>query len=112
MKKDRTELIMLGTGNATVTRCYNTCFILQTEKTVLLVDAGGGNGILNQLEKANVPIDRIHDMFVTHAHTDHILGAIWIIRIIAQRALKGQYSNISMSMDMTKFCSYWTRYAI
>lgn len=94
MKKDRTELIMLGTGNATVTRCYNTCFILQTEKTVLLVDAGGGNGILNQLEKANVPIDRIHDMFVTHAHTDHILGAIWIIRIIAQRALKGQYSNI------------------
>ena len=51
MNEIETELIMLGTGNATVTKCYNTCFILKTKETVLLVDAGGGNGILNQLEK-------------------------------------------------------------
>ena len=24
------ELIMLGTGNAMVTRCYNTCFVLSS----------------------------------------------------------------------------------
>lgn len=24
---------MLGTGNATVTQCYNTCFALQTDTT-------------------------------------------------------------------------------
>ena len=48
MNEIETELIMLGTGNATVTKCYNTCFILKTKETVLLVDAGGGNGILNQ----------------------------------------------------------------
>ena len=91
MNQIETELIMLGTGNATVTKCYNTCFILQTKETVLLVDGGGGNGILNQLEKVDVPIDSIHDMFVTHAHTDHILGAVWMIRIIAQRASNGHY---------------------
>lgn len=45
-----TELIVLGTGNATVTRCYNTCFALKQNNAVLLVDAGGGNGILSQLE--------------------------------------------------------------
>ena len=84
---------MLGTGNATVTKCYNTCFIPQTKETVLLVDGGGGNGILNQLEKVDVPIDSIHDMFVTHVHTDHILGAVWMIRIIAQRASNGHYSG-------------------
>lgn len=93
MNQIETELIMFGTGNATVTKCYNTCFILQTKETVLLVDAGGGNGILNQLEKVDVPIDSIHDMFVTHAHTDHILGAVWMIRIIAQRASNGHYSG-------------------
>lgn len=70
-----TQIIMLGTGNAGVTRCYNTCFAIRTAENVLLVDAGGGNGILVQLEKAGIAIERIHDMFVTHAHTDHILGA-------------------------------------
>lgn len=69
-----TELTMLGTGNATVTKCYNTCFTIKIGKNILLVDAGGGNGILRQLEKAGIAISEIHDMFVTHAHTDHILG--------------------------------------
>ena len=35
---------MLGTGNATVSQIYNTCFVLQTSSTLMLVDAGGGNG--------------------------------------------------------------------
>ena len=37
------KLIVLGTGNAGATRCYNTCFILLDGKEPLLVDAGGGN---------------------------------------------------------------------
>ena len=47
------------------------------------MDAGGGNGIFKQLEQAGVPFTGIREMFVTHAHTDHILGAIWVIRKIA-----------------------------
>ena len=40
---------MLGTGNALVTRCYNTCFTLHGEGgALLLVDAGGGNGMALQ----------------------------------------------------------------
>lgn len=88
-----TELTMLGTGNATVTKCYNTCFTIKTGKNILLVDAGGGNGILGQLEKAGIAISEIHDMFVTHAHTDHILGAVWMVRIVMQKMLSGQYTG-------------------
>ena len=84
---------MLGTGNAGVTRCYNTCFAIRTAENVLLVDAGGGNGILVQLEKAGIAIERIHDMFVTHAHTDHILGAVWVIRMVAQQMQSGKYAG-------------------
>ena len=73
----QTELVMLGTGNAAVTQCYNTCFALRHPNKTLLVDAGGGNGILIQLEKAGIPLTDIHAMFITHAHTDHILGAVW-----------------------------------
>lgn len=55
MENKKNELIMLGTGNAAVTRCYNTCFALRTSQGTLLVDAGGGNGILIQLEKQGLP---------------------------------------------------------
>lgn len=84
-------ITMLGTGNATVTQCYNTCFALQTDTTLLLVDGGGGNGVLRQLKKAGIGIADIHHLFVTHAHTDHILGVIWIIRMVAQcKGYEGQ----------------------
>ena len=78
------QITMLGTGNATVSQIYNTCFVLQTPSTLMLVDAGGGNGILSQLRKVNVQISDIHHLFVTHAHTDHVLGVIWVIRMVAQ----------------------------
>ena len=48
---DGNRITMLGTGNALATRCYNTCFTLHSAAgCVLLVDAGGGNEILSQLE--------------------------------------------------------------
>ena len=84
MDKITNQITMLGTGNATVSKIYNTCFLLQTSSTLLLVDAGGGNGILAQLRKAGVQISDIHHLFVTHAHTDHVLGVIWVIRMVAQ----------------------------
>ena len=82
------KVIMLGTGHATVTKCYNTCFIVKSAEDMLLVDAGGGNGILRQLEAASIDIADIHNLFVTHAHTDHILGVIWVIRMVMQQNLR------------------------
>ena len=76
------KITMLGTGNAHCTRCYNTCFTITSGTgSALLVDAGGGNGILTQLERAGLHKEGIHDIFVTHAHTDHLLGVIWIVRM-------------------------------
>ena len=37
------KLTMLGTGNAVVTACYNTCFTLDEDGGYFLVDGGGGN---------------------------------------------------------------------
>lgn len=88
-----TELIMLGTGNAAATRCYNTCFAIRHGKQLLLVDGGGGNGILTQLEKAGIALSDIHHVFITHTHTDHLLGVIWILRMAAQAMQKGTYAG-------------------
>ena len=46
------DITMLGTGNAMVTECYNTCFVLRDGDKHLLVDGGGGNTVLSQLKKA------------------------------------------------------------
>lgn len=77
------ELIILGTGNAGVTECYNTCFALRENGRVFLTDATGGIGINRQKDKAGIRTSDITDIFVTHRHTDHILGMAWIFRSLA-----------------------------
>lgn len=87
------KLTMLGTGNAAVTRCYNTCFVLQEQGDYLLVDGGGGNTLLLRLEQAGIDWRKIRTIFVTHKHIDHILGIIWMMRLICQGMARGEYEG-------------------
>lgn len=84
------EIVFLGTGNAAVTEIYNTCFAVLDGGECFLVDAGGGNTILSRLKKAGIGLGDIKTIFVTHKHIDHILGVIWLIRMIAQNMDKGK----------------------
>ena len=78
------ELTMLGTGNALVTDCYNTCFVLSENKEHFMVDGGGGSTVLGQLKKSGIDWQDIRTIFVTHRHIDHLLGIIWMMRMICQ----------------------------
>ena len=60
------KVTILGTGHATVTKCYNTCFTISENGKHFLVDAGGGNGILTQLENANINIVKIKTVSGLH----------------------------------------------
>lgn len=93
------KLIILGTGNANATKCYNTCSAIQNEQGYLLVDAGGGNGILLQLERAGIPLEEIHEIFLSHEHTDHLLGMVWMIRMIAALMKQEKYEG-----DLNIYC--------
>jgi len=86
------KITVLGTGHGTATECYNTCFTISKNDEYFLVDAGGGNGILKQLKDAKIPEEKIKAMFVSHTHTDHILGAIWVIRLIGRKYLAEDYN--------------------
>ncbi|MFQ9208412.1 MAG: MBL fold metallo-hydrolase [Clostridium fessum] len=88
-------LYVFGTGNATMTRYYNTCFAIRSGEEYFMTDAGGGNGILRILEEMQVPLNRIHHLFVTHEHTDHILGVIWMIRMIGTAIKREIMRNFS-----------------
>ena len=91
--QNTSRVTMLGTGNAMCVNCYNTCFYLKSPRGGMLVDGGGGNGILQQLIKAKIPFESIRHMFVTHSHTDHIMGAIWMMRKISPLIFKGKHKG-------------------
>lgn len=85
------EIIFLGTGSAFPKHNYHSCYYITDTGFSILVDTGGGNGILQQLENAGVDIEAIDNLFLTHAHADHILGAIWLIRAINKASDDGNY---------------------
>ena len=58
----------------------------------MLIDTGGGNGILTQLERAEIDLESIHHIFLSHKHTDHIMGVVWLIRMIGHRLGKDSYT--------------------
>lgn len=87
------KVVMLGTGNAMVTDCYNTCFVIEENGQKFLVDGGGGNGILTQLKKAGIEWSEIRHIFITHKHIDHLLGTIWMTRLICQYMSQGKYQG-------------------
>lgn len=92
------KLTMLGTGNALVTECYNTCYVIEDAEQpqgqqLFMVDGGGGGAILAQLKHAGINYLDIHEIFVTHKHVDHIMGIVWMVRVICQAMAKGQYKG-------------------
>ena len=87
------KITMLGTGNAMVTECYNTCFVLHEEGKYLLVDGGGGSTLFRQLKYAGIAWNKIKDIFVTHGHVDHVMGIIWMVRKVCQAMSEGKYDG-------------------
>ena len=58
-----------------------------------MTDDGGGNGILQQIKDAGYNWMDIRHIFVTHKHVDHLLGIIWMIRMICQFMDHGEYKG-------------------
>ena len=92
-EKQTMKLTMLGTGNALVTECYNTCFVLSDGNDHFMVDGGGGMTVLHQLKYAGLDWRQMRTIFVTHKHIDHLLGIIWMMRMICQHMREGTYEG-------------------
>lgn len=86
------KLTMLGTGNAAVTECYNTCFVLEDGGEYLMVDGGGGF-VVARLKAAGFRWQDMRRIFVTHKHVDHLLGVLWMIRMITQGMNRGSFDG-------------------
>lgn len=87
------RLTMLGTGHAVVTECYNTCYVLEGDGDPLLVDGGGGSMLLHQLKHAGIAWPKLHHIFVTHRHLDHIMGIFWMMRLMCSAMRRGRFEG-------------------
>ena len=99
------RLLVLGTGAGTSINCYNTCFILQNNDKYLLVDTGGGSGVIKQIKDIGVDIKNIHDCFISHKHIDHLLGIFYVLRVITSMMGAGVYEgnfNIYCDKEITE----------
>lgn len=89
----KTKIFMLGTGSAFPSNSYNACFAIKTPRLLWLTDGGGGYGLFNALNRAGIEPGEFHHVFVTHAHTDHIFGIVWLLRKIVHLRMQGLYSG-------------------
>ncbi len=67
------KLIFLGTGSALPTAVRtNTSLavLLDADRNGLLIDCGGD--VFRSMVRCNVSLDSISDLFITHAHIDHV----------------------------------------
>lgn len=87
------KIIMLGTGNGGTIDLYNTCFVIQNNIGNFLVDTGGSIEILRRLEKSNIDYKTISNIFISHSHTDHILGLIWFFKKISRYIMRDQITE-------------------
>lgn len=83
------KIIMLGTGNGGTINLYNTCFVIQNENGNFLIDTGGSIEIINRLKQCNIKLEDIRNIFISHSHTDHILGLIWMFKKLSGIAMHG-----------------------
>lgn len=84
---------MLGTGHGSVMNIYNTCFLLENGEENLLVDTGGGIQIVKYLKEIGYKLTDIHNIFISHSHTDHILGLCWIFKLLVRYYYKTSYDE-------------------
>lgn len=87
------KLTFLGTGTGGTLDFFNTCFVISNDNGYFLVDTGGGCEVRKRLNKVNIDMKEIKDIFVSHSHTDHILGLIWIYKKIGILKMHNEISG-------------------
>ena len=83
------KIIMLGTGNGGTIDLYNTCFVIQNENGNFLIDTGGSIEIIKRLKQVDIDYKSIRNIFISHSHTDHILGIFWLFKKISRNVMHG-----------------------
>jgi ribonuclease Z len=71
--RTKTEITFLGTASAIPDEAHeNTHFVVKSGQRVIMVDCTGNPVV--RLKQADIPIQSITDLILTHFHPDHVSG--------------------------------------
>jgi len=87
------KIHFLGTGNGGTLDLYNTCFVIENEKGNFLIDTGGSIEVIRRLKEKNIDYRTLEHIFISHSHTDHILGLFWMFKKISRDIMHGKINH-------------------
>jgi ribonuclease Z len=83
------RLVFLGTGGgANAERCHAAIAVQLAPQRVILLDAGGGFEVVRQLRRAGIDLAGVTRIFLSHRHSDHILGLEPLLLHIGLQAMQ------------------------
>jgi ribonuclease Z len=87
----RPRVVFLGTGGALNPERYQASVLVETATTRVLLDTGGGLGLVRRLLTAGVDPAGIGHVFLSHRHLDHVGGLeAWLLASFYQRLRRGE----------------------
>jgi len=101
------EVTLLGTGTPrpSIDR-FGPATVVEVKNRYFVFDSG--RGVTIRLEQANIPLNKIEHVFLTHLHSDHVSGLsdLWLTGWIWQRQtaleLTGPTGTISLAHHLQK----------
>jgi ribonuclease BN (tRNA processing enzyme) len=70
----RGRVIFLGTGGAINAERYQASMVVEAGETRVLLDTGGGLGLVRRLHAAAIPPPTVGHVVLSHRHLDHVGG--------------------------------------
>ena len=87
----RPRVVFLGTGGALNPERYQASILVHTATTRVLLDTGGGLGLVRRLLAAGLDPAGIGHVFLSHRHLDHVGGLeAWLMSVFYQSFRRGE----------------------
>lgn len=82
------RVVFLGSGGAVNLERFQSAILVETAGRRVLLDTGGGLGLLHRLLSASVEPDSVGDVVLSHRHLDHVGGLEPLLITVGLAALR------------------------
>ena len=84
------RIVFLGTGGALNPERYQPAMLVDTGATRLLLDTGGGLGVVRRLLACEIDPSSVGHIFLSHRHLDHMGGLEPLLLTMSYRAFRAE----------------------
>src|SRR5262245_49047271 len=86
------RIVFLGTGGALNPERYQPCILVEAGAIRLLLDTGGGLGVVRRLLTCKIDPSSVNHIFISHRHLDHAGGLEPLLLTMWLRASRDERS--------------------